>query len=53
MKLKLARAQNGIPATDSFYRAYDGFRKRGMRCEFFEPKQLEAVAKFQKRTGKP
>ncbi len=46
MKLKLAyvQAQNGIPATDSFYRAYDGFRKRGVRCELFEPKQLEQGA---------
>lgn len=43
MKLKLAyiQAQNGIPAADSFFRAWDGFRKRGVRCELFEPKQLE------------
>src|SRR5262245_19569571 len=43
MKIKLAyiQGQNGIPAADSFYRAWDGFRKRGVRCELFEPKQLE------------
>jgi hypothetical protein len=43
MKLKLAyiQTQNGIPAADSFFRAWDGFRKRGVRCELFEPKQLE------------
>lgn len=43
MKLKLAyvQAENGIPAADSFYRAWDGFRKRGVRCELFEPKQLD------------
>lgn len=42
MKLKLAyiQAQNGIPAADSFFRAWDGFRKRGVRCELFEPNQL-------------
>ena len=43
MKPKLAfiQAQNGVPAADSFFRAWDGFRKRGVRCELFEPKQLE------------
>lgn len=43
MKLKLAyiQAANGIPATDPFYRAWEGFRKRGLRCELFEPQQLE------------
>jgi hypothetical protein len=43
VKIKLAyiQAQNGIPAAESFYRAWDGFRKRGVRCELFEPKQLE------------
>ena len=30
MKLKMAyiQAENGIPATDTFFRAWDGFRKR-------------------------
>jgi hypothetical protein len=43
MNLKLAyiQAEGGIPAADSFFRAWDGFRKRGLRCELFEPKQLE------------
>ncbi len=43
MKLKLAyvQAENGVPAADSFFRAWDGFRKRGVRCELFEPRQLE------------
>jgi len=43
MKIKLAfiQAANGIPATDPFYRAWEGFRKRGLRCELFEPPQLE------------
>ena len=43
MKLKHAyiQAEAGIPATDPFFRAWDGFRKRGVRCELFEPKQLE------------
>jgi len=46
MKLKLAyiQAEAGIPATDPFFRAWDGFRKRGVRCELFEPKQLEQRA---------
>jgi hypothetical protein len=46
MKLKLAyiQAENGIPAADPFYRAWDGFRKRGIRCELFETKQLEQRA---------
>jgi hypothetical protein len=46
MKLKLAyvQAAGGIPATDPFYRAWEGFRKRGVRCELFEPQQLEQRA---------
>lgn len=43
MKLKLAyvQSENGVPAADSFFRAWDGFRKRGVKCELFEPRQLE------------
>ncbi|VTR99445.1 ATP-grasp domain-containing protein [Tuwongella immobilis] len=43
MKLKLAyiQAERGMPAADPFYRAWDGFRKRGIRCELFEPAQIE------------
>ena len=45
MKLRLVyvQAEDGIPATDSFYRAWDGFRKRGIRCELFEPRQLDQL----------
>ncbi|MBX9581433.1 MAG: ATP-grasp domain-containing protein [Gemmataceae bacterium] len=43
--MKLTRvyvqAEGGVPATDPFYRAWDGFRKRGVRCEPFEPRQLD------------
>jgi len=46
VKLKRAyiQAEGGIPAADSFYRAWEGFRKRGTPCELFEPKQLEQGA---------
>lgn len=44
IKLAYIQAQNGIPAAESFYRAWDGFRKRGVRCELFEPQQLESGA---------
>jgi hypothetical protein len=46
VKLKLAyvQAEGGIPATDPFFRAWEGFRKRGIRCELFEPPQLEQRA---------
>jgi hypothetical protein len=44
MKIRVAyiQSERGIPATDSFYRAWDGFRKRGVHCEFFEPSQIAA-----------
>lgn len=34
MKLKRAyiQAEAGIPASDTFFRAWEGFRKRGLRC---------------------
>jgi hypothetical protein len=43
MQLRLAyvQAEGGVPAADPFFRAWDGFRKRGVRCELFEPRQLE------------
>src|SRR5687768_1845513 len=34
------QAVNGIPASDTFFRAWEGFRKRGVPCELFEPTQL-------------
>ena len=42
MKLKLAfiQAEGGIPASDTFFRAWEGFRKRRVPCELFEPQQL-------------
>jgi hypothetical protein len=43
MKLKRAyiQAERGIPASGPFFRAWEGFCKRGMKCELFEPQQLE------------
>lgn len=45
MKVNLAfvQAENGVPATDPFYRAWDGFRKRGVRCEPFEAAKLSGL----------
>lgn len=40
VKLAYIQSENGIPAKDPFYRAWDGFRKRGIRCELFEAQQL-------------
>ncbi len=34
------QAESGIPASDTCYRAWEGFRKRGLPCELFEPEQL-------------
>jgi hypothetical protein len=46
MKLERAfiQADGGIPASDTFFRAWDGFRKRGVPCELFEPRQLRQGA---------
>lgn len=41
LKLAFIQSERGIPASDPFYRAWDGFRKRGIRCELFEPAQLQ------------
>jgi hypothetical protein len=42
VKLKriFIQAEGGIPASDTFFRAWDGFRKRGIPCELFDPQQL-------------
>lgn len=40
----LLQAEAGIPASDTFFRAWEGFRKRGVRCELFEPQQLRQGA---------
>jgi hypothetical protein len=54
VKLKQAfiQAEGGIPASDTFFRAWEGFRKRGVRCELFEPQQLrEAIPLHAERAG--
>jgi hypothetical protein len=33
-------ANQGIPSLGTFYRAWEGFRKRGIACELFEPQQI-------------
>lgn len=40
LKRVFVQAHQGIPASDTFYRAWEGFRKRGVPCELFEPAQL-------------
>jgi hypothetical protein len=40
VRLVYVQAEGGVPATDSFYRAWDGFRRRGIDCVPFDPKQL-------------
>ena len=42
MKLKRAyiQAEGGVRASDTFFRACEGFRKRGVPCELFEPQEL-------------
>jgi hypothetical protein len=40
LKLAFIQAAGGIPASDTFFRAWDGFRKRELRCELFTPQQL-------------
>jgi hypothetical protein len=36
------QAAGGVPASDAFFRAWEGFRKRGLPCDLFEPAQLRA-----------
>ena len=42
VKIKRAYIQTheGIVAEESFFKAWDGFRKRGIPCELFDPQQL-------------
>lgn len=42
MKLRMAyiQGEGGVPSSDTFYRAFEGFRKRGVRCQLFTPQQL-------------
>jgi hypothetical protein len=44
VRLAYVQAEAGIPASDTFFRAWEGFRKRGVRCELFEPQQLRQGA---------
>jgi hypothetical protein len=44
VKLAFVQAEGGIPASDTFYRAWEGFRKRGVTCQPFEPQQLRQGA---------
>ncbi|MCA9174172.1 MAG: ATP-grasp domain-containing protein [Planctomycetales bacterium] len=34
------QSDQGVPSNEAFYKAWDGFRKRGVPCELFEPHQL-------------
>jgi hypothetical protein len=40
VRLVYVQAENGVPAADPFYRAWDGFRRRGVPSVLFEPAQL-------------
>lgn len=42
-KLRLAyvQAQDGIPADEAFFKAFEGFRKRGVPCQLFDAPQIE------------
>jgi hypothetical protein len=42
LKIKRAyvQAQDGIPADESFFKAWDGFRKRRIPCELFDSEQI-------------
>lgn len=40
IKLVYVQAQDGVPSNEAFFKAWDGFRKRGVPCELFEPSQI-------------
>jgi hypothetical protein len=40
IKLAYVQAQDGVPSNEAFYKAWDGFRKRGIPCELFDPAQI-------------
>ena len=52
VKIKLAyvQAQDSIPADESFFKAWEGFRKRGIACDLFDPEQVHQ-ARFAARIG--
>jgi hypothetical protein len=35
------QARDGVPSDEAFFKAWDGFRKRRIPCQLFEPAQLE------------
>ena len=41
VKRVYVQADRGVPASGPFYRAWEGFRKRGVPCELFDPQTLE------------
>jgi hypothetical protein len=42
VKIKLAyiQAQDGVPSDESFYKAWEGFRKRGTPCTLFDQREV-------------
>jgi hypothetical protein len=44
IKAVYVQAREGIPADESFFKAWEGFRKRGIACELFAPEQLHQRA---------
>jgi len=40
IKLAYIQAHDGVPADESFFKAWEGFRKRGIPCELFDPEQI-------------
>jgi hypothetical protein len=46
VKLRRAyvQAQGGVPSDEAFFKASEGFRRRGVPCERFDPPQLHQRA---------
>lgn len=40
IKLAFIQAQDGVPSDEAFFKAWDGFRKRGVPCRPFAPEEL-------------
>lgn len=38
------QALNGVPSDEAFFKAWDGFRKRRIPCQLFEPEEFERDA---------
>src|SRR4051812_18858788 len=43
LKRVFVQAQDGVPADEAFFKAYDGFRKRGVPCSLFAQEDLEKL----------